>query len=170
MENNEQDIVDRMRIDRKIAEVYILNYVALKKSYEKRKAESMEKSHQPADTNIGGGKSNLPGHPVEAAAIKSVEYDAEHSDYLWLQAVGIALRTFGERKRIFIACRQEAERQNDGGRGRHGWVVYTQRRYSEEIANRFINANGWIGERTIKAWWRQIVDSIVEIHLRLKNF
>ncbi len=170
MENNEQDIVDRMRIDRKIAEVYILNYEALKKSYEKRKAESMEKSHQPADTNIGGGKSNLPGHPVEAAAIKSVEYDAEHSDYLWLQAVGIALRTFGERKRIFITCRQEAERQNAGGRGRHGWVVYTQRRYSEEIANRFINANGWIGERTIKAWWRQVVDSIVEIHLRLKNF
>ena len=170
MENIEQDIVDRMKIDRKIAEVYILNYASLKKSYEKRKAEWMEKSHQPADTNIGGGKNNLPGHPVEAAAIKSVEYDSEQSDYLWLRAVGIALRTFGERKRIFIACRQEAERQNDGCRGRHGWVVYTQRRYSEEIANRFINAKGWIGERTIKAWWRQVVDSIVEIHLRLKNF
>ena len=168
MENIEQDIVDRMRIDRKIAEVYILNYASLKKSYEKRKAEWMEKSRPPADTNIGGGKSNLPGHPVEAAAIKSVEYDSEQSDYLWLRAVGIALRTFGERKRIFIACRQEAERQNDGCRGRHGWVVYTQRRYSEEIERRFINVKGWISDRRIRDLWHQIIDCVVEIHLRLK--
>lgn len=170
MENNEQDIVARMRIDRKIAEVYILNYAALKKSYENRKAEQLEGCRPPADVNVGGGKSNLPRHPVEAAAIKSVEYDSETTEYLWLRAVGIALRTFGERKRIFIACRQEAERQNAGSRGRHGWVVYTQRRYCEEIEQRFINVKGWIGERTIKAWWRQVVDSIVEIHLRLKNF
>lgn len=168
MENKEQDIVKDMSEDRKVAEGYILNYAVLKKEYELRKAEWMERSRPPADTNTGGGKGNLPGHPVEEAAIKSAEYDAEHPEYLWLKAVGISLRTFGERKRIFISCRQEAERHNIGGRGRHGWVVYTQRRYCEEIENRFINANGWLGERTVREWWRQILECIVEIRLRLK--
>lgn len=168
MENKEQDITDAMAADRKKAEDYILNYAVLKKEYELRKAEWLERSRPPVDTNTGGGKGNLPGHPVEDAAIKSAEYDAEHPEYLWLKAVGISLRTYGERKRIFITCRQEAERHNIGGRGRHGWVVYTQRRYCEEIENRFINTTGWLGERTIKAWWRQILDRIVEIWLRLK--
>lgn len=168
MESNEQDIVKDMNEDRKIAETYILNYAALKKEYEARKAEWLEQGRPAVDTNIGGGKGNLPGHPVEEAAIKSAEYDAEHPEYLWLKAVGISLRTFGERKRIFISCRQEAERHNNGGRGRHGWVVYTQRRYCEEIENRFINANGWLGERTVREWWRQILECIVEIRLRLK--
>lgn len=168
MENKEQDIVKDMSEDRKVAEGYILNYAVLKKEYELRKAEWLERIRPPADTNTGGGKGNLPGHPAEDAAIKSVEYDAEHPEYLWLKAVGISLRTFGERKRIFISCRQEAERHNIGGRGRHGWVVYTQRRYCEEIENRFINANGWLGERTVREWWRQILECIVEIRLRLK--
>ncbi len=168
MENSEQGIVDGMREDRKVAEEYILNYAVLKKEYEIQKAERMEVTRPPVDTNTGGGKSNLPGHPAEEAAVKSVSYDEVHPEYLWIRAVGIALRTFGERKRIFISCRQEAERHNHGGRGRHGWVVYTQRRYAEEIEDRFLNANGWLGERTIKAWWRQILDNIVEIYLRLK--
>ena len=168
MENNEQDIVEGMREDRKVAEGYILQYEEIQERYERQKAEWMESGRPPVDTNTGGGKSNLPGHPVESAAIKSAEYDAEHPEYLWLRAVGIALRTFGERKRIFIACRQEAECHNIGGKGRHGWVVYTQRRYAEEIENRFINANGWMSDKTIRLWWQRILDCIVEIHLRLK--
>lgn len=168
MESNEQDIVDGMREDRKVAEGYILQYAALQKRYEREKAAWMEQSRPPADTNTGGGKGNLPGHPVESAAIKSAEYDAEHPEYLWLRAVGIALRTFGERKRIFIACRQEAEQQGRFWRGQKMWVLYTQRRYGEEISKRYINGNGWVSDRTIKAWWRQILDRIVEIHLRLK--
>ena len=168
IENNEQQIVKGMSEDRKLAEDFILNYAKHKKDYECKKREWLEQGRPPVDINVGGGKGNLPGHPVEDMAIKSADYDIEHLRYLWLRAVEIALRTFGERKRIFISCRQEAERHNIGGRGRHGWVVYTQRRYAEEIEKRFINANGWLGERTIKAWWRQILDSIVEIHLRLK--
>lgn len=168
MENNEQDIVKSMNEDRKLAEDFILNYENHKKDYERKKRDWLEQSRPPVDTNIGGGKGNLPGHPVEDMAIKSADYDAERPRYLWLRAVGIALRTFGERKRIFIACRQEAEHHNIGGRGRHGWVVYTQRRYAEEIENRFINANGWMSDKTVRLWWQQILECIVEIHLRLK--
>ena len=170
MESNEQDIVKDMNADRKIAETYILNYAALKKEYEARKAEWLEQGRPAVDTNIGGGKSNLPGHPVEDTAVKSADYDANHSEYLWLKAVGIAFRTFGERKRIFIACRQEAEYEAHQWRGRKSWVVYTQMSYDKEIEERFINGNGWMSERTVRRWWRQIIDRVVEIHLRIKNF
>ncbi len=168
MENNEQDIVKGMSEDRKLAEDYILNYTKHKKDYERKKREWLEQGRPPVDTNVGGGKGNLPGHPVEDMAIKSADYDIEHLRYLWLRAVEIALRTFGERKRIFISCRQEAECHNIGGRGRHGWVVYTQRRYAEEIEKRFINADGWLGDRRIRDMWRQILDVVVEVHLRLQ--
>ena len=121
--------------------------------------------------NTGGRRGGLPGRPVETLAIRSAQYDMEATRYLWLKAVEIALRTFGERKRIFIDVRREAETRGnyrEGLPGRRAWVVYTQRRYNEEIQNRFINANGWMAERTVKAWWSQILDCIVEIHLRLK--
>lgn len=165
---NEQDLVSSMKEDRKQAEEYILNYAVLKKEYELRKKEWLERSRPSVDTNTGGGKCNLPGHPVEDAAIKSAEYDAEHPEYLWLRSVCIAMRTFGECKRIFISCRQEAERHNVGGRGRHGWVVYTQRRYAEAIEDRFLNSRCWLSDKTIRLWWQQILERIVEIYLRLK--
>lgn len=170
MEENEQEIVNRMREDRRIAENYILNYTVLKKEYESGKAEWMEKSRPPVDTNVGGGKSNLPGHPVEDAAIKSAEYDADHSEYLWLKAVGIAFRTFDAKRRIYIACRQRAEHNANQWRGRKSWVVFTQMSYDKEFGKRFINSNGWMSERTVRRWWRQIIDRVVEIHLRIKNF
>lgn len=168
MENNEQDIVKSMNEDRKLAEDFILNYEKHKKDYERKKRDWLEQGRPSVDTNVGGGKGNLPGHPVEDMAIKSADYDAERPRYLWLRAVGIALRTFGERKRIFIACRQEAEQQKKFWRGQRMWVLYAQRRYSEEISKRYINGNGWVSDRTIKAWWHQILDRVVEIHLRLK--
>lgn len=170
MENKEQDIVKDMSEDRKVAEGYILNYAVLKKEYELRKAEWLERIRPPADTNTGGGKGNLPGHPAEDAAIKSVEYDADHSEYLWLKAVGIAFRTFDAKRRIYIACRQRAEHDSNQWRGRKSWVVYTQMSYDEEIKKHFINLNGWMSERTVRRWWRQIIDRVVEIHLRIKKF
>ena len=106
---------------------------------------------------------------MEAKAIRAAQYDMERPEYLWLKAVDVALRTFGERKRIFITVRQEAARLEHGaGPGRRGWVVYTQRRYCEEIEKRFLNVHGWMGERTIREWWGRVVDCVVEVHLRLK--
>ena len=169
---NGRDVVKSMDEDRKIAEGYVLEYEAMRKEYDTKKMEWLfnTQAAKPIDENIGGGKSNLPGKPVEEAALKSAQYDMNHPEYLWLQAVSIALKTFGERKRIFIRVRREAEHKNNGGCvGRPGWVVYTQRRYYEEIQDRFLNGGGWLAERTIKSWWKEILDVVVEVHLRIKN-
>ena len=166
------ELVKGMGDDRKQAEHYVLNYERELADYADRKREYLDSLASAAAENASGGRGNLPGHPVEALAIRSAQYDMDHPAYLWLKSVEIALRTVGERKRIFINVRREAEAKGnyrDGHPGRRAWVVYTQRRYAEEIQNRFINANGWIGERTVKAWWAQILDCVVEIHLRIKK-
>ena len=161
-------LVRGMDDDRKQAEQYLLNYAFELLEYERRKHDDLYGS--PWDDEKVGGKSNLPGKPTEAQAIKSADYDEQSPVYWWLKAVETAMRTFGERKHIFIAVRREAESQGnyrEGQPGRRAWVVYTQRRYAEEIQKRFINAHGWMGERTVRAWWAQILDVIVEIHLRI---
>ena len=162
-------LVKGMDDDRKQAEHYILRYEQELADYEKEKLEYLEGQKEQSKV---GGKGNLPGKPVEVQAIKSADYDEQSPKYWWLKAVETALRTFGERKHIFISVRREAELQGnyrEGQPGRRAWVVYTQRRYAEEIQKRFINAHGWMGERTVKAWWSQILDVIVEIHLRIKK-
>ena len=159
-------LANDMQDDRKIAERFILNFEAEQKKHEVAKRDYFESQRHNGEKV--GGKGNMPGNPTQAAAIRSAQYDEENPSYLWLKAVEIALRTFGERKRIFISVRQEAAHHNIGGRGRHGWVVYTQRRYAEEIEKRFINANGWLGDRRIRDMWRQILDCVVEVHLRLQ--
>ncbi len=159
-------LVRGMDDDRKQAEHFILYYEQELAEYKKAKQEYIE--GQALDRAMGRG--NLPGKPVEAKAIKSADYDEQSPQYWWLKAVETALRTFGERKHIFISVRKEAESQGnyrEGQPGRRAWVVYTQRRYAEEIQKRFINAHGWMGERTVRAWWAQILDVIVEIHLRI---
>ena len=157
-----------MQDDRKIAARFILNFEAEQKQYDKAKRDYLERQKHIVEKV--GGKGNMPGNPTQAAAIRSAQYDIDNPDYLWLKAVEIALRTFGERKRIFISVRQEAAQRggyNEGRPGRRAWVVYTQRRYSEEIGKRFLNANGWMSDKTIRLWWSQVLDCIVEIHLRL---
>lgn len=167
-EQREQDIVRGMENDRKIAEGYILNYDNERKAYEVRKQEWLRANNAPAGDKVGS-KSNLPGSPTENAAIKVAQYDMEHPEYLWLRAVEIALKTFGERKRIFITVRREADREAQSYHGKKSWVVYTQRRYSEEIAKRYINDGGnWVSDRTIRKWWALVLDRVVEIRLRLK--
>ena len=167
-EQREQDIVRGMENDRKIAEGYILNYDNERKAYEVRKQEWLSANNALAGDKVGG-KTNLPGSPTENTAIKFAQYDIEHPEYFWLRAVEIALKTFGERKRIFITVRREAERNAQRYHGKKAWVVYTQRRYSEEIAKRYINDGGnWVSDRTIRKWWALVLDRVVEIRLRLK--
>lgn len=161
-----KEILNDMRQDRHTAEAFILEYQARREKYEQQKEEELEKMKD----NDGGPSGNLPSSPTERAAVLSVQYDQDHwGEYSWLQAVEVAMKTFGERKHIFIAVRREADSKvhRVKARGRHGWVVYTQRRYSEEINKRFINDMGWLADRTVKQWWHQIIDSVVEIHLRI---
>ena len=97
-------LANDMQDDRKIAERFILNFEAEQKKYDKAKRDYFES--QKRNVELVGGKSNLPGNPTQAQSIRSAQYDEDNPSYLWLKAVEIALRTFGERKRIFISVRQ----------------------------------------------------------------
>ena len=161
------DIGNDMKIDRRIAEEFILNYASHLKRYQEAKEEYVNST--PAVSAVGG-KSNLPGAPTEAKALRGAMYDEYHDSYLWLRSVEVALKTLGERKNIFIRVRREADQHNSKScaRGRRPWVIYTQRRYSEEIKKRFLSAQ-WLSEDTTRRWWREIVGRVVEIHLRISS-
>lgn len=156
------DVIADMREDRKKAEHCILNYEKEKADYEAQKEEYLADRKKES-----AGRKSMPANPTETIAVISAQYDAEHEAYSWLKAVELALKTFGERKHIFIDVRKEAERHVTGGRKK--WVLYTQRRYSEEIQQRFLNDMGWLGERTVRAWWYQIINCVVEFHLRIEK-
>lgn len=144
--------------DRKTAEYYLLNYDSELQKYRDAKQEYLEfkENH---DDNAGGGKSNMTGAPTERTVLKSIAFDDTYEPYRWLKAVEIVQRGLGERKNIFIKVRREAERNNlyTVGRGRRGWVVYTQMRFEEEMERRFIIPDFSVGEKTIKTWWQELV-------------
>lgn len=158
------NIYEDMKKDRRKAENFILNFESEKKQYEATKTEYLANQKK---ENEGAGRKSLPSSPTEAEAVISAQYDADSENYSWLKAVELALKTFGERKYIFLEVRREAEKHCHGGRGRKGWVIYTQQHYSDKIQQRFINDTGWLGERTVKSWWQQIISCVVEFHLRL---
>lgn len=154
-------IMEQMKEDRKTAELYLIKYTELKMKYEKAKAEALSEERK---QKKGEGK-----NPTQRKAVDSVAYDEASVEYEWLKAAEITQRSLGERKNIFIQVRREAERSNKNCPGRHGWVLYVQRRYEQEIENRFLSASGWMSYATIRNWWKDMVDRAVEIHLRIKS-
>ena len=164
----EQEIWGALKHDREIAEMYLLRYPTMVKDYERNKCVVLSGlSIRPADENVGGGRSNIPGHPAEAAAIRSVDYDCNDM-YRWLKAVEIVERGLGERRRMLIEARRTVDRS--GGKsyqGRPAWITATTMRYQSMIADRFISGEKQYRERTIRGWWYEIVNRVVDIHLRL---
>ena len=164
---DEQKIWGALKHDRELAEMYLLRYPTIMKDYEHNKRVLSGLASRPIDENVGGGRSNIPGHPAEAAAIQAVMYDSNDM-YRWLRAVEIVERGLGERRRMLIEARRTVERSGGKSyRGRPVWVTATTMRYQSMIADRFIGGEQQYHERTIKAWWYEIVNRVVDIHLRL---
>lgn len=168
-DENEQNIWDALKHDRELAEMYLLRYPTMMKDYERNKCVLSGLSIRPTDENVGGGRSNIPGHPAEAAAIRSVNYDCNDM-YRWLKAVEIVERGLGERRRMLIEARRIAERSGGTSyQGRPAWVIATMMRYQSMIADRFLGSARQYNERTIRKWWYEIVNRVVDIHLRLSE-
>lgn len=180
-------IIREIDADRRTAERYLLHYPELLKDYEAARrvavdGEPVVDAGQPQvmvsfpdpekgrEENVGGGWGNLPGNPTEAKAMKAVGYDEKQDAHTWLKAVEIVQRSLGERKNIFIEIRRKAEAQSMEARaqGRPGWVVYCQMHYQAAIAERFLEEARYVGERTIKAWWGQLVSKVADVHARIK--
>ena len=152
-------ICDGIESDKKDAEYYLLNYEKELKTYSDAKEEFMNYKQQ-RDENIGGGRAGV-GNPTEQIAMKGIQFDSTYPNFRWLKAVEIVQRGLGERKNMFIKVRREAEQLHHIGKGRRGWTVYAQRRYSEEIEKRFIVPEAWIHEKTLRMWWQEIIDRTV---------
>lgn len=163
----EKAVWDALKNDRKKAEDCLLNYQRDIREYEHNRRVISGLSVRPVDENVGGGRSNIPGNPVEAAAILSADYD-DNDTYRWLKAVEIVERGLGERRRMLIEARRTVERSGGKSyRGRPVWVTATTMRYQSMIADRFIGGARQYNERTIREWWYEIVNRVVDIHLRL---
>ena len=152
-------MAEEIRADRKRAEYFLLNYAAEMELYRLRREEYVRGERQ-----AGGG--NLPGQPTEAEALRGLRFDETYAAYNWLQAVAFVERGLAERKRMFIAARRKVS-EGRSGRGRRAWLVLTQRLYCEAMRERFLNAEFFVSERTLKDMWRYVVDRVLEAYLKL---
>lgn len=162
-----QDLNKQIRRDTRDAEYFLLNYDEELMSYERAKLEAR---FLPCDHDEASGvrRGSMAGHPTEAHAIKNIDFDENYPAYAWLKAVEIVQRGLGERKQIFLTVRREAHRKNKG-KGKRSWVAYVQHHYIEALSRRYFSEMTYIGERTVKAWWSDMIRRVVEIHCRLKK-
>lgn len=178
-------VIKEIESDRRTAERYLLHYHQLLKEYEEGRRRAVEgepivDAEQPSVMsafpeggrveNVGGGRGNLPGSPTESKALKAVAYDESQEAYTWLKAVEIVQRSLGERKNIFIEIRRDAEKEAMGnkGQGRPGWVTYCQMKYQAAMEERFLESAHYVGARTIREWWGQLVGKVAAVRARIK--
>jgi len=161
------ELNNQIRRDMKNAEYFLLNYDVEMQSYENAKSESkfLPCAH---DEISGARRGTMAGHPTEANAIKNINFDEHYPAYTWLKAVEIVQRGLGERKRIFLNVRRRANARHKG-RGKQAWVAYVQQHYISALQERYFSEMEYIGERTIHAWWSDMIRRVVEIHCRLET-
>ena len=147
--------------DRAKAERYLLHYAEEVARYQAERAEY-----------IANGVPETAGtRPTERHAVRGMEYDRKSEARRWLQAVEVCERGLSGPKRIFLAARREAEARRGTGfrQGRPGGVALPQHLYTEHMEQEYLAPDAWLADRTVKAWWRRIVDRVVEVELRVKS-
>ena len=154
-------MAEEIRADRKRAEYFLLNYAQELTLYHTRREEYVRGERQ-------GSGGNLPGHPTEAEAIRGLCFAETYAAYNWLRAVEFVERGLAERKRMFIAARRKASERKPR-RGRRAWLVVTQRLYCEAMRERYLNAEFFVSERTLREMWRYIVDRVLEAYLKIEQ-
>lgn len=158
-------IMTQMQEDKKTAEHYLLCYEKEMKQYAQELAESL--ARRSADGNAGGGRGNLPGHPVEVQALANIHFNEQYEPYLWLKAVEMVMHRLSKQKLLFLRLRQEAYQKHASYRGKETWVVYVQQHYAAAYEKKRARA-AYLSERTAFAWWGGIVQFVVDIYYRLQ--
>ena len=87
----------------------------------------------------------------------------------WLKAVEMVTDRAGDQKATFLRLRREAWRKHFYYRGKETWVPYVQQRYMSSRAAAGTRAAIWIGERTLRAWWHDLVSAVVDVHIRIEK-
>lgn len=166
MEPKENDawILEALAVDRAWAEHVLLHYDELLKDYEKRKAVALIVMQ----SNVSGGHGSLPGKPTENTAIRSADYDERSNDYQWLRAVRIVEESLSERKKIFLEVRRRAEKQAQKVNGKVSWVSWTYTEYENIMVKRYKKVSNR-SERTMRAWWQELVEEVRLVYLKRKS-
>lgn len=148
------DIKSQIRNENKIAVGWLVNYRERRRSHDERRQELTSGTRE-RDENVGGGRSSLPGKPVESLALKLEEHDTGNTAK-WLQTVEDVKLIVGPKKRQLIELRQECRFYISPDGGRPGWIAPVQQRFGE--------ITGWCpAENKIKEMWYDVVLMTVRI-------
>lgn len=148
------DIKEQIRKENKIAANWLIHYRERKRVHEEQRQEILAGTRE-HDENVGGGRSSIPGRPVESMDCKLDEHDTNTSAK-WLQTVEDVKAIVGPKKRQLLELRQECRFYISPDGGRPGWIAPVQQRFGE--------ITGWCpAENKIKEMWYEIVGLAVRI-------
>lgn len=148
------DIKSQIRNENQVAGNWLIHYRERKRSHDERRQEITAGTRE-RDENVGGGRSSLPGKPVESMACKLDEHDTSNTAK-WLQTVEDVKSIVGPKKRQLLELRQECRFYISPDGGRPGWIAPVQQRFGE--------ITGWCpAENKIKEMWYDVVLLTVRI-------
>jgi len=148
------DIKAQIRYENRVAATWLIHYRQRKREHDERRHE-IEAGLKEKDDNVGGGRSSLPGRPVESLVCKLDEHDNSNTAK-WLQVVEDTKDILGPKKLQLLELRQECRLYLSPNGGRPGWIAPVQCRFGE--------ITGWCpAERTIQDMWRDIVALAVRV-------
>lgn len=87
----------------------------------------------------------------------------------WLKAVEMVTSRAEEQKGIFLRLRREAWCKHFYYKGKETWVPYVQQRYVHSLAETDGKRAAWVGARTLRSWWHELVRDVAAVHIRIDN-
>ncbi len=96
-------------------------------------------------------------------------YQQEQETKDWLKAVEMVTDRAGDQKSTFLRLRREAWRKHFYYKGKETWVPYVQQRYASYQAEADGERAAWVGARTLRSWWHDLVRDVAEIHTIINN-
>lgn len=148
------DIRAQIREENRIATNWLINYRKRKMDHDDKRKE-IEVGTRERDENVGGGRSSLPGKPVESMACRLSEHD-NNNTAKWLMTVEQVKSIVGPKKRQLLELRQECKFYISPDGGRPGWIAPVQQRFGE--------ITGWCpAENKIKEMWHDVVTLTVRV-------
>lgn len=155
MENDK--IIEQIKSDYKTAEEWILLYYDRRAEYYDESRYINDRSYNMDVGRAGDTKNNW--RDFQVIQFSNLDYTEK-----WLLAIECMYQELPTEKRIFIEQRRRAEKKNqylrEQKKGRTNWVTFVQEHYTRAMADEY---NGqpedfWISEKTIKLWWREIIE------------
>lgn len=141
----------------KVTEEWILSY------YERRAAFYAE-SRYIRDCSYGLGYGQAEDLASGYMSFQSIQYSELDNMERWLLALEIMWEELPLAKRVFVEQRRRAEKKNQylsrKRKPRVNWALFVQEHYAKEMARKCggIPEDHWKAERTIKLWWKEIVE------------